>query len=227
MRKSILLAFVCILMQSCNSQEKDLAQITFTEKCDTFFGDIPNELDKDYSIVDAQLYNSYKSESERILFFNGIDLSGYRDKKGAFGTNNIRFEFSKNDSILNFYYLKLYTKEKVDKLIEAINNKIGKPGYITMFNPNDSLPYALLWEDKTSFYLLTGANKNLPNLIAFNKNNLIIRKQWLSGPFQYYGDYLDEIDEKGLKKEAYSYKNYVDDRNKEGYEEYLKNYRKP
>ncbi|WP_219634548.1 hypothetical protein, partial [Flavobacterium chungangense] len=58
-KKIMLLTIICILMQSCNSQEKDLSKITFTEKYDTFFGEIPNKLDKDYSIIDPQLYNSY------------------------------------------------------------------------------------------------------------------------------------------------------------------------
>ncbi|TRX35868.1 hypothetical protein FNW52_10290 [Flavobacterium sp. ZT3R18] len=229
MKKTVLLIMVCILMQSCNSKEKDLAQITFTEKYDTFFGDIPNVLDKDYSIVDAQLYNSYKSESEKTLYFNGVDLSGYRDEKGSFGTNNVRFEFSKNDSVLNFYYLTLYTQEKVKKLIENINNKIGKPVYIStlLSNPENSKPDALLWADKTSFYLLTGATQNQSDFVVFNKKNITIREQWLSGPFQYYENYLEKLEQKKLKKEAYSYKNFIDEMAKEGRKLYLEKYIKP
>lgn len=43
----------------------------------------------------------------------------------------------------------------------------------------------------------------------------------------YYGDYLDYLEKKGFKKESYSYKNFADDKNKDGYDRYLKNYKKP
>ncbi|MFC4479475.1 hypothetical protein [Flavobacterium chungangensis] len=226
-KKIITSTIICILMQSCNSQKKDLAQITFTEKLDTFFGEIPNKLDKDYSIVDPQLYNSYKSESEKILYFNGVDLSGYLDKKGEYGTNNIRFEFSKQDNLLNFYHVQLYTNDKISLLIEALNGKLGKPNYINVLESNKKSPDALLWEDKTSFYLITGATQNQSDFIVFNKNNTAIRKQWISASFMYYGDYLDYLEKKGFKKESYSYKNFADDKNKDGYDRYLKNYKKP
>jgi hypothetical protein len=229
MKKISLLTIACILMQSCNSQEKDLAKITFTEKLNNFFGDIPNKYEKDNSMINYQLYDVYSTQSERVLYFNGVDLSGYRDEKGKFGTNYVTFEFSKKDNILNYYSVQLYTKEKVNKLIEAINSKIGKPKYISMLlsNPKNSNPDALLWEDTSRFYVLSGATQNPSEFDVFDKSNLIIREKIISGPFQYYGDYLDKIDEKKLKKESYSYKKFVDDRNKEGYDEYLKNYRKP
>jgi len=229
MRKLTTLALICILMQSCNSQEKDLAKITFTEKYDTFFVDIPNKLDTNYSIIDPSVYNSYKSESEKILYFNGIDLSGYRNTKGGFGTNNIRFEFYKKDQILNFYYVQLYTKDKIGKLIEAINSKVGRPIYIRrlLSKPKNTNPDALLWEDNISFYLLTGATQNQVNFIVFDKNNSTIRKKWISGAFQYYCDYLDYLEEKNKSKKQISYYQYAKIMENEGNDYYIKSYNKP
>lgn len=43
MRSIILYIVLLLFLQSCKPQKKDLSKITFTEKYDTFFGDIPNE----------------------------------------------------------------------------------------------------------------------------------------------------------------------------------------
>jgi hypothetical protein len=223
----ILLALGCTLMKSCNSQKKDLAKITFTEKYDTFFGDIPNEYRKNSSMIDYNLYDVYHTESEKLLNFNGVDLSGYRDKKGEFGTNYAKFEFSKKDKILNFYSITLFYNKNVKELISNLNSSIGKPVYISMLDESDDVPYSLLWEDKTNYYSLIGANQNTPNFAVFKKDNLAISKKKISGFFQYYGDYLDYLDKKGLKKEKFTYKNFVDYKTKEGNNHYIEDYRKP
>lgn len=226
--KTIYLLFACILIQSCNSQKKDLAQITFTEKLDTFFGDIPNEYKENNSFIDYNLFDVYDTESEDALSFNGVDLSGYRDKKGAFGTNYVSFEFSKKDKILNFYYVTLYYNKNVKKLIEVLNNKIGKPSYVNMLFSKPKTPDALLWEDKLNYYTLTGATQNTPNFRVFKKTNLIIRKQMFSpGPFEYYGDYLDYLEQNNLRKDTFNYKNFVDYKTKEGNHFYIEDYIKP
>ena len=227
MKKTILFAVVCIVIQSCNSQKKDLSKITFTEKYDTFFGNIPNEFRENSSIIDYKLYDVYKTESEKALNFNGVDLSGYRDKKGEFGTNTASFEFSKKDKILNFYSITLFYNKNVKELISNLNRSIGKPVYISMLDESDDIPYSLLWEDKTNYYSLTGANQNTPNFAVFKKDNSTIRKQKISGDLQYYGDYLDYLDKKGLKKEKFTYKNFVDYKTKEGNNHYIEDYRKP
>ncbi|WP_180904071.1 hypothetical protein, partial [Flavobacterium chungangense] len=172
---------------------------------------------------------SYQSESEKILYFNGIDLSGYLDKKGEFGTNNVRFEFSKKDHSLQFYYLKLYKKNKISQLIESINGKMGKPVYIRMLqsNPKKNNPDALLWSDNTSYYLITGATQNQVDFIVFDKKNIIIRNKWISGDFQYYGDYLDYLEEKNKTSKQISYYQYAKLMESEGDEHYIKRYVKP
>ena len=230
MRKLTTLAMICILMQSCNSQIKDLAKINFTEKSDTFFDNIPNEHKENNSIIDYNLYNAYDTESEKSLCFNGIDLSGYRDKKGEFGTNYVSFEFSKKDKILNYYSVELFNNKNISKLIETLNNKIGKPAYIRMLlsKPKNSNPDALLWEDSTSFYTLTRATQNHSTFIVFKKNNLLIRKNILSaGDFQYYGDYLDYLEEKNKTNKQISYYQYAKIMKNEGTDYYINNYVKP
>lgn len=228
MKKEILLVLVCIIIQSCNSQKKDLAKITFAEKYDTFFGDIPNKYTENSSMIDYRLYDTYDTESEKALNFNGVDLSGYRDKKGEFGTNYARFEFSKKDRILSFYSITLFYNKNVSKLISNLNSSMGKPVYISMLDKSDDVPYSLLWEDKISYYLLTGATQNTPTFEVFKKLNLTIRKRMFSaGSFQYYGNYLEYLEKNNLKTHSFSYKNFVDYKTKEGNNYYIENYRKP
>ena len=86
-------------------------------------GDIPNEYKENSSIIDYNLFDVHETESVYILNFSGVDLCGYSDKKREFGTNNISFEFSKKDNVLNFYHVKLYTNDKISKLIEALYRK--------------------------------------------------------------------------------------------------------
>jgi hypothetical protein len=230
MKKIILITVVSIVMQSCNSQVKDLAKINFTEKHDTFFDDIPNEHKENNSIIDYNLFNVYDTESEKALYFNGVDLSGYRNKKGEFGTNYVSFEFSKKDKILNYYSVELFYNKNINKLIESLNSKIGKPVYIRMLlsKPKSSNPDALLWEDNTSFYTLTKATQNHSTFIVFKKNNLLIRKNILSaGNFQYYGDYLDYLEEKNKTNKQISYYQYAKIMENEGTDYYIDNYAKP
>lgn len=227
MRSITLYIVLLLFLQSCNSHKKDLSRITFTEKYDTFFGDIPNDYKENHSMIDYNLYDVYDTESEKALYFNQVDLSGYRDKKGEFGTNHVSFEFSKKNKILQYYSMQLFTNKKTSKLINVLNNKIGKPSYISMLDSNDTLPDAILWEDKTSFYLITGATQNQIDFIVFNKQNKAIREKLMSGSFQYYGDYLDYLEKNNLKIHVFSYKNFVDYKTKEGNNYYIEDYKKP
>jgi hypothetical protein len=123
--------------------------------------------------------------------------------------------------------MQLFTNKKTSKLINALNNKIGKPSYISMLDSNDTLPDTILWEDKTSFYLITGATQNQIDFIVFNKQNKAIREKLMSGSFQYYGDYLDYLEKNNLKIHVFSYKNFVDYKTKEGNNYYIEDYKKP
>lgn len=228
MKNSILLILVCILLQNCNAPKKDLAKITFTEKYDTFFGNIPNEYKENNSFIDYNLFDVYNTESDDLLCFNGVDLSGYRDKKGEFGTNSVTFEFSKKDHVLNYYHVTLFYNKNVNKLIDVLNNTIGKPSYVDILFSKPKTPDALLWEDKSNYYTLTGATQNTAIFRVFKKTNLIIRKQIFSpGPFQYYGNYLDYLEEKNKDKKQISYYQYAKILESEGDDYKIKSYVKP
>ncbi|MFC4479476.1 hypothetical protein [Flavobacterium chungangensis] len=230
MKKLITLTIICIVMQSCNSQKKDLAKITFTEKHDTFFGDISNEYKENSSMIDYNFFDVYGSQSEDVLNFNGVDLSGYRNKKGGFGTNTISFEFSKKDNTLNYYHIILFYNKNIKQLINTLNNSKGKPVYVDklLSEPKEIEPDALLWEDKENYYLLRGVTQNTSYFDAFKKNNLIIRRHKFSaGPFQYYGDYLDYLDKQNKTSKQISYYQYAKIMESEGDDYKINSYIKP
>jgi hypothetical protein len=211
-------------MQSCNSQEKDLAKITFTEKYNGFFGNIPNKFELS---VSGKTYSGYyTSESDDILNFNGANLSDYKTKKGAFGTNRVSFAFTKEDQILCSYIIDLNTEESIQKVLNALNSKYGKPKFKDKFDQNDKLPDAYIWKDKQIVYLLMGATQNSASLTVFDLKYKELYDSF-SGPFQYYGDYLEYLIENHKTETEVTYYSFAKLMEADGEEYYLQNYVKP
>lgn len=225
MKNSFLLILVSIFLQSCNAPKKDLAKITFTEKYNTFFGDIPNEFDLSIS---AKTYTGYyKSESSEILNFNGVDLSDYRNEKGGFGTNDVRFAFTKENHVLCEYVINLYTEKSIQKLINALNSKFGKAKYADKLDLLDDFPDAYIWQDKDIIYLLAGATQNSAWLTVFNINYKELYDNRISGPFMYYYDYLEYLKKNHKTDKQISYYQYAKIMEKEGSNYKIDNYVKP
>jgi hypothetical protein len=224
MKKTVLLILVCILIQSCNSQEKDLAKITFTEKYDIFFGNIPNKFELS---VSGETYSGYyTSESDEILNFNGVNLSGYKTKEGAFGTNSVSFAFTKKDHTLCNYIIDLNTEELIQKLINVLNSKFGKPKFADKLDLNEKLPDTYIWKDKQIVFLLMGATQNSASLTVFDLKYEELHSLF-SGPFQYYEDYLEYLIVNHKTEREVSYYSFAKIMEADGEEYYLQNYVKP
>lgn len=225
MKKTILLIFLCLVMQSCNSQKKDLSQITFSEKYDTFFGDIPYKFNLS---VDAKTYTGYyKSKSDEILYFNGVSISDYKNEKGGFSTNYVAFAFTKKDNILCEYFVELNTEKSIQKLVNALNAKFKKPKYASKLDRTDEVPDIYIWHDKHIIYLLMGASQNSATLIAFNSKQEELYKNRLSGPFMYYQDYLDYLKKHQKTEKQVSYYQYAKIEESEGSNYAIDSYVKP
>jgi len=224
MKNSILLILVCILMQSCNSHKKDLSQITFTEKYDTFFGDIPHKFNL---TVSAKTYTGYyESESEEILNFNEVNLSD-TNEEGGFGTNGVRFAFTTKDHILCEYIVDLNTKKSIQKMIDALNSKFGKAKFVSKLDLTDDLPDSYIWQDKQIIYLLMGTTQNSAWLTVFDINYKELYDNRISGPFMYYYDYLEYLNKNHKTQKQISYYQYAKIMENEGSDFCINNYVEP
>jgi hypothetical protein len=224
MKNSILLILVCILMQSCNSHKKDLSQITFTEKYDTFFGDIPHKFNL---TVSAKTYTGYyESESEEILNFNDVNLSD-TNEEGGFGTNSVRFAFTTKDHILCEYIVDLNTKKSIQKMIDALNSKFGKAKFVSKLDLTDDLPDSYIWQDKQIIYLLMGTTQNSAWLTVFDINHKELYDNRISGPFMYYYDYLEYLNKNHKTQKQISYYQYAKIMENEGSDFCINNYVEP
>jgi len=222
MKNVITLTIICIIMQSCNSPKKDLAKITFTEKYDTFFGEIPNKFSLS---VEGKTYNGYyESESDDILYFNDCNLNDYKD---GFGTNYVSFAFTKKDHVLCEYIVHLKTKKSIQNLISALNSKFGKAKYVNKLDLLDDLPNAYAWKNKEIIYLLAGATQNSAWLTVFNSNHKELYDNAFSGSFMYYYDYLEYLKKNQKTDKQISYYQYAKILEKEGENYKIDNYVKP
>lgn len=223
--KLISICIVFTILLSCNSPKKDLAKITFTEKYDTFFGDIPHTFSL---LVSAKTYTGYyESESDEILNFNGVNLSDYRNEKGGFGTNDVSFAFTKKDHVLCEYNIDLNTEKSIQKMINALNSKFGKAKYVSKMDLLDDLPDTYIWRDKKIIYLLMGATQNSAHLTVFNINYKELYDNGISGPFMYYYDYLEYLVKNKKTENQVSYYQYAKIEEKDGTDYYIDNYIEP
>lgn len=220
----IILIGLTMLLQGCYGQKRDLATLTFTEKESAFFGDIPHKFDLS---VRAETYEGfYETESEELLNFNGVDLSDYKTEKGKFGTNYIQFAFTKKDSILCYYYLTLFTKSSIEKTINALKTKFGMPKYADAFE-KEKKPDAYLWIDKNIIYLFIGVTKKSAWLRVFKMDNKELFDNEISGPFQYYYDYLEYLKENNKTEKEVSYYQFAKIEEADGDMYYIESYVKP
>jgi hypothetical protein len=211
-------------MQSCNSHKKDLSQITFTEKYDTFFGDIPHKFNL---TVSAKTYTGYyESESEEILNFNDVNLSD-TNEEGGFGTNSVRFAFTTKDHILCEYIVDLNTKKSIQKMIDALNSKFGKAKFVSKLDLTDDLPDSYIWQDKQIIYLLMGTTQNSAWLTVFDINHKELYDNRISGPFMYYYDYLEYLNKNHKTQKQISYYQYAKIMENEGSDFCINNYVEP
>ncbi|PAM92661.1 hypothetical protein B4N84_21235 [Flavobacterium sp. IR1] len=225
MKKTILLIFLCLVIQSCNSQKKDLSQITFSEKHDTFFGNIPNKFRLS---IDAKTYTGYyKSEADQILNFNDVSISDYKNEKGGFGTNSVAFAFTKKDSVLCEYIVYLYTHKSIEKIISALNSKLGKAKFVRKFHQTDKLPDAYLWKNNHIIYLLNGASQHAAWLTVFDTNRQELYENRISGSFQYYYDYLEYLKKHQKTDKQISFYQYAKIEESEGSNYVINSYVKP
>lgn len=143
MLKITIICLVSIMIQSCNSQNKNKVkeqqekalknqvQVPFdliNIKLEENIKDVLNTVDmsfKDNEETDAfTLFTNQKFEStaSKVLVFDKIALSGKNNNQN----NNVIFHYSEEDSIIKMYQVNILTKQETESLTEKLSSKFGK-----------------------------------------------------------------------------------------------------
>ncbi|TRX35869.1 hypothetical protein FNW52_10295 [Flavobacterium sp. ZT3R18] len=202
MRKSIILAFVCVLLQSCNSQTKnkieektnkmeskstmvqpfDLASLTLNEDINDILSSVKLSKTDTIKINNLTLMGNEKLvfDSEKLLTFNKIKLANKNSK----GTNNVIFYYGKIDdeigqlnneknNIVGMYQVNLYAAKESEELFNSLKLKFNKPSDIFNLGPINTY----LWiRNNIYYYYFTKDNDEFYRvLFVFKKGD----KEWI------------------------------------------------
>ncbi|WP_146186602.1 hypothetical protein [Pedobacter sp. HMWF019] len=217
----ILIALSFMILQSCNAQSFDLADVKFpVDKA---------SLTK-YKLEDKQIleldYRLFKSVSPDVLHFNKASLSGHTGNANddIAGTNLVYFYSNDKTGKIQAYKVETYTTPETKKLITAIESKLGK----AVFDRGQDNRFRI-WEsaDKKTIYLLESGQFSLNNdpktasarFFAIDRSAKDLVDHRLTSGFQYYKDYLFE---KSKKTGKYTYADFLKDMKAQGEGYYLK-----
>ncbi|MDY0931651.1 hypothetical protein [Chryseobacterium sp. CFBP8996] len=130
---------------------------------------------------------------------------------------------------VNAFRLEIKTTKKAEEFEKLIEKKLGK----TEFYYHDPEFSYRAWYSDNKLYLFETNNSGRYNNEKFKFCNLyvvangdeLLNEYFISG-FQYYGDYLLEKDKPQHKGKKYTYRNFVDEREKDDGKNsfYLKDY---
>ncbi|MDY0989541.1 hypothetical protein BSF41_27990 [Flavobacterium sp. ACN2] len=225
LKKIITSTIICILMQSCNSQKKDLAQIKLPTSKSTL---INNEIDqkKQPFIYDPNL-TAYEYKDSEMLTYDNNDLSNSIDEDVSAtysGKNYLNLLVNEKTKKIEGYQFHTYTKQESEKLFNSLNKKLGLPNY----DDKDKIDRHVVWEDENEIYVFNiGYNAIIQN-IKTDEVNLIVLNNQLDNLIMYinsttyYEAYLKERKKKNLNVKNYSYSVFAKEQSNKGNKYYLK-----
>lgn len=216
------------LLQSCNSQNIDLAKMNFPKSKNEIIGG-HIDFKKDQYINALGLGEKYKNFV--VYKFSGQPFLNYNEKKidgklieSKRYHNKVQFIADEEKSIIYGYELSVYTEKESLSLIEGVNSYLGKPNY----DDGDSSNRNIIWEDKNYVYYLKINRDVVYNGVKTVETSLTVitvdlndLAAYLTNP-TYYEVYLKERSKKGRKIENYSYSLFVKDELKLGFDYYKK-----
>lgn len=226
MKSSVILIIFPLLM-SCQTNSFDLDKLSFPIQISTI--EKKYELDKNSDLSGVIVYNSTDSA---LLQFSGFSFAGSLNKQDTsmLSTNYVSFYQNRTSNQVNAFRLEVKTTKKAEEFEKLIEKKLGK----TDFYYRDSEFSYRAWNADKKLYLLETNNTGRYNSDKFKSCNLYVvangdkqlNDYFISGGFQYYGDYLQEKDKPQHKGKKYTYKNFVDEKEKEDGKDsfYLKDY---
>ncbi|WP_306620709.1 hypothetical protein [Chryseobacterium ginsenosidimutans] len=215
------------LLMSCQTNSFDLDKLSFP--IDISVIEKKYELSKNSDLSGIIVYNS---TDPALLQFSGFSFSGTLDKQdnSILSTNYVSFYENRTTNKVNAYRLEIKTTSKAEEFEKLLEKKVGK----TDFYYRDSEFSYRVWNRGNKLYLFETNNTGKYNDEKFKSCNLyvvangdqLLNNYFISGGFQYYGDYLQEKNKPEHKGKTYTYRNFVDEKEKDDGKDsfYLKDY---
>lgn len=225
--KSIITLLLLPLLMTCQTNSFDLDKLSFPV-------DIAI-LEKKYELntnSDLSGIIVYSSTDPTLLRFSGYSFSGALNKQDAsiLSTNYVSFYEHRTTNKVNAYRLEFKTTKKAEEFEDRLVKKFGK----TDFYYRDTQFSYRIWNTGNKRYLLETNNTGRYNDEKFKSCSLyvvadgdqLLNDYFIAGGFQYYGDYLREKNKTEHKGKKYTYRNFIDEKEKEDGKDsfYLKDY---
>lgn len=224
--KNIILMIFPLLM-SCQTNSVDLDQLSFPINISVL--EKTHKLRKNSDLAGIIFYNSTDSS---LLRFSGYSFSGTLNNQdeSILSTNYVSFYKSRTTDMVNAYRLEIKTTEKAKEFEQLVEKKFGK----TDFYYRDQEFSYRIWNAGNKLYLFETNNTGRYNGKKFESCSLYVvangdqflNNYFLTGGFQYYGDYLREKNKPEHQNKKYTYQNFIDEQEKQDGKDsfYLKHY---
>ncbi len=225
--KSIIILIVFPLLLSCQTNSSDLDKLSFPIDLSAIVKKY--ELDKNSDLSGVIVYNS---TDPALLQFSGYAFSGTLNKQepSMLSNNYVSFYENRTTNKVNAYRLEIKTTKKSEEFEKLLEKKFRK----TDFYYRDSKFSYRVWNAGNKLYLFETNNTGKYNNEKFRSCSLyvvasgdkLLNDYFISGGFQYYGDYLREKNKPEHKGKKYTYRNFVDQKEKDDGRNsfYLKDY---
>jgi len=206
MKKIMILLSITLLLACAKESMFDLLNIKFGQ--DSALALVKGEK--------SAIYPNYISTySNKMMVFDGMDLTGYNSKKGM--KNSLVLYYKKEDKKIFYYSVSLLDGLIYKKLLHTLTQKFGEADY-REYRPNEAglvdfkndKSYSYIWEDKPGKRLFVFLIYSIDNVHLNVMKNPSSSKEITGMAHAYYwGDFVDARNRK--KDENYTYRQYLVD----------------
>ena len=211
-----------LMIQACHSQNFDLENLKLPVAASTITSKFEVSDDK---FMSGGL-SEYSSLDKNVLYFGGKSLSGSIDNSPttSYLANGVKFYIDKNANMIQAYRLGIKTTAETEKLVKALETKLGK----TFYYYKDPEMSFRIWELNGITYFLevnsttvyNGEHTVSSDLYVVNNKAETFNNYMMAGGFGYYADYLNA--KKKSTKKVYTYNDFLNEMKAEGSDYYLK-----
>lgn len=223
--KNIVFFSWVILLQSCNSQNNDLATFKLPLNKSILIKNKIN-LNKHPFIYDPNLI-AYEYTDSKMLIYNNHDLSNSIDENTSAtycGKNYLNLLVNEKSKKIEGYQLHTYTKEESQQLFNSLKKKLGIPNYDDL----DEIDRHVVWENENEIYVFNIGYNSIIQNTKTDEGNLIVVVNKLEKLVIYlnnttfYEPYLKERKRLNKNLKDYSYLIFAKEENTKGNNYYLK-----